>query len=480
MKKIFSLFAIIHFIVIGAFSQNVKLDGSISNLPNEYIYIFECRLDSLILIDSVTTDKNGNFKFAKTYNEKLNYEAIFKIQVRDQHMYFLNTEETIIFKTEYKYDFFENYIFENLTFTNSKTNSDFVEFQNVMKKLNLAKEIIWPFLQAFPQTDSFHQIAVKEFDDRFLDLNSLMDSYLATNDTNSSIFKIMAAFTQPYLMNWKLSLPERKQLARKNFFNHFNPADDFYVHTNIIPEKLDQWLSLSLPDSEKEVIDEKAMFQAAKQFLDRVKQNDEIFRFCLDRILHKFYYNRLFNAFVSTYDHYPTQGLNDCSDETDDFLWARDLATSLKNIELGRQAPNFQVYQGLSLNDVMSDYIVIVFWATWCSHCQFEIPEFKNRMNKIKSEYLPKSSVTIVAVSLDRDELVWKAFIEKNNLKSWLNTSELKGWNGEISMKFNIYATPSYVILDKGKKLLAFPENIEQVENFFRNQNTLPSTKLNK
>lgn len=468
MKRILAFLPIIHFFILGASSQNINIQGVITNLPSEYVQIFECRLDSLIFIDSVCTDKNGGFKYLKTSPNNENYEAIFKILVRDQHIFFINSPELTVFKTEYKYDYFDNLVTDNLVFVKSKTNSDFLKFQLAMKKLSLAKDIMQPFLQAFPQTDSFHKTVVNEYEARFRYLNSMMDSYKKSRDTSSAMYKILAAYYQPDLGDWKLSLPQRKAAMKKSFFNYFHPADDFYLHTNIIPEKLDQWLSLSLPDKENEPIDEKAMFQAAKLFLDRAKPNDEIFRYCLNLVLHKFYHNRLYVAFVSTYDYYPTLESDECSDASGEFTWAREAATVLKNIEVGKQAPNFQIYQGFSLNDVMSDYTVIVFWASWCSHCQAEVPGFKNRMNKIKSEQLQKSSVTVVAVSLDKDEIEWKGFIAKNNLNSWLNTSELKGWNGEISKKFNIYATPSYVILDKNKSILAFVENADQVEEFFR------------
>ncbi|MBI5219771.1 MAG: redoxin domain-containing protein [Bacteroidia bacterium] len=86
------------------------------------------------------------------------------------------------------------------------------------------------------------------------------------------------------------------------------------------------------------------------------------------------------------------------------------------------------------------------------------MPEIK----KITDEFnfkLETSNLKLitVAVSLDSDYAQWQKFVTENNLLSFLNFSELKGWKGGVSKQYNVYATPTMFLLDKDKKIIAKP-----------------------
>jgi hypothetical protein len=50
---------------------------------------------------------------------------------------------------------------------------------------------------------------------------------------------------------------------------------------------------------------------------------------------------------------------------------------------------------------------------------------------------------------------------------NWINVSDLKGWNGNAVKDYFIYATPTMFLVDKYKKIISKPMNIEQVKNLF-------------
>jgi len=77
-----------------------------------------------------------------------------------------------------------------------------------------------------------------------------------------------------------------------------------------------------------------------------------------------------------------------------------------------------------------------------------------------------REKVSTVAISVDSDTTRWKIFVKENQLMNWLNTSELKGWQGVTPKLYNIYATPSLFLLDKERKILAKPVDVAELKSW--------------
>jgi thiol-disulfide isomerase/thioredoxin len=130
--------------------------------------------------------------------------------------------------------------------------------------------------------------------------------------------------------------------------------------------------------------------------------------------------------------------------------------------EVGRVAPDFSwTEKGNSiklstLND--AEHYVLVFWSTGCSHCLREIPQLYSYMKT-------KPNMKVVAFALENDAYVWETY-KKANLKGWHNVLGLNKWENTTARTYQINATPSYFILDKNKKIIAKPNEIEDVKAF--------------
>ena len=143
----------------------------------------------------------------------------------------------------------------------------------------------------------------------------------------------------------------------------------------------------------------------------------------------------------------------------------------LKNISIGKQAPEIQMptYDGKSmgLKDINSDYLLLVFWSTSCSHCTEMLPELKQVYARKRG-----NSLEVLAISFDTDKKEWEDFVKKGNY-SWLNYSDLKGWNSEIAKSYNIQGTPTYLLLDKGKTVIYKPATLEELVAKLRSLNVI-------
>ena len=133
--------------------------------------------------------------------------------------------------------------------------------------------------------------------------------------------------------------------------------------------------------------------------------------------------------------------------------------------EVGRTAPNFSWlenginYDLSSLND--AEHYVLVFWSTSCSHCLREIPQLYDFMKD-------KDQMKVIGFALENDAFVWEQY-SKNNLQSWHNVLGLKKWENKTARTYQINATPSYFVLDKNKKIIAKPNEFEDVKAYIQN-----------
>ncbi|MDP5092283.1 MAG: TlpA family protein disulfide reductase [Polaribacter sp.] len=131
--------------------------------------------------------------------------------------------------------------------------------------------------------------------------------------------------------------------------------------------------------------------------------------------------------------------------------------------EIGRIAPDFswtekgKKMQLSTLNDA-TEY-VLVFWSTSCSHCLREIPQLHTYLKD-------KKNIKVIAFALEKDATVWESFT-KTNLFGWHNVLGLKKWENEVAKTYQIVSTPSYFVLDKNKKIIAKPDEIDDVKAFF-------------
>jgi thiol-disulfide isomerase/thioredoxin len=107
----------------------------------------------------------------------------------------------------------------------------------------------------------------------------------------------------------------------------------------------------------------------------------------------------------------------------------------------------------INLKELNNEKILVIFYASWCPHCQTLLPEI---YDKYKNQSEKKFEV--LAVSMDTSRTDWLNFVRENNL-NWLNVSDLKGWDGKAAEEYFIYATPTMFLVDKNMKLIKLADS---------------------
>ena len=115
----------------------------------------------------------------------------------------------------------------------------------------------------------------------------------------------------------------------------------------------------------------------------------------------------------------------------------------------------------IDLNTIKSEKILIIFYASWCPHCQTLLPQIYE-LYKIQKE----KTIEVFAVSIDTSKTDWLNFVRTYNL-NWLNVSDLKGWGGKAIFDYYVYATPTMFLIDEQLKLIAKPSSVEELNKWF-------------
>ena len=141
-----------------------------------------------------------------------------------------------------------------------------------------------------------------------------------------------------------------------------------------------------------------------------------------------------------------------------------DRMLSLKIVSVGQQAPLFELPTPdnniIKLADFKGKYVLLDFWASWCAPCREENPNIVKQFNTFKNK-----GFTVLGVSLDKNKKAWEKAIADDNL-TWSHVSELKEWDGKVSLAYRVESIPSSFILDPQGKIIAKNLNGIELEKF--------------
>ncbi|MDR1744114.1 MAG: AhpC/TSA family protein [Dysgonamonadaceae bacterium] len=94
-------------------------------------------------------------------------------------------------------------------------------------------------------------------------------------------------------------------------------------------------------------------------------------------------------------------------------------------------------------------YVLVDFWASWCSPCRAEMPNVVEAYKKYKAK-----GFEVVGVSLDKDKNAWLKGIKDLNI-TWPQMSDLLYWKSPVVELYAFQGIPHTVLLDKEGVIIA-------------------------
>jgi len=135
----------------------------------------------------------------------------------------------------------------------------------------------------------------------------------------------------------------------------------------------------------------------------------------------------------------------------------------IKNLAAGTKAPDFTQNDTLdrpvSLASFKGKYVLIDFWASWCSPCRAENPALVKVYNDFKDK-----NFTILGVSLDDKDgkAAWLKAIRMDGL-GWTQVSDLRHWDNQVAKLYSIRAIPEKILIDPSGIIVSRGMNADQL-----------------
>lgn len=93
--------------------------------------------------------------------------------------------------------------------------------------------------------------------------------------------------------------------------------------------------------------------------------------------------------------------------------------------------------------------VILDFWSKDCAPCRAAHPRLMALYKKYKS-----SGLEIVSISLDEKRDAWLDAIAKDQIGSWINVSELKGFETSVAKDYSLSFIPYHFLLDGDRTII--------------------------
>ena len=445
MRKILFIFALISCSFLQA---QFTIQGTIDP-DHDYSWILLYQMqngDQTYVANADVID--GQFTFEIDEDQPAGiYRAYYKIE-NSLYVEFIYNKEDV----EFSFD--PNSPLASISFSRSEENIVYHDYYNTIKQLQHKIDSVQVLY--FKATEKSEEASLKKEYNTFLtQLKAQQVSY----EKNSS--SLMANHFIRASAQYNADHPHKDpkdylNAIKAHFFDAMSLSDSVLSHSTFINDRLNDYVfylnqgddHLSQNALQKDAI-EKAVtwIGTSTEFLSNfeeelletylLQENADMINFVLD------------NYYMSLPAAYQNEEL------------LRRLTASLKTA-IGVTAPDFRWKQNgtdFSLHTLTgTDYYIVLFFSSNCPHCQMEIPEFYTFISGIEN-------IKVVAVGLEDEKESWEAMT--NEYAEFINILDLDKWSSQKVKDYGISAIPTYLVLDADKKILAKPEDFDELKSMF-------------
>jgi peroxiredoxin len=451
MKYILT-FVVYTFLLSVAFPRQIEI--KVSNLTIGKAHLSSLMGENVTRIDSLTVNENGKFIIA--IPSARSHPGLYRLTF-DKYKWidFVNDGEDISLETD------AADLLDSMKVLKSESNKLYYSFVRLNKQYKSKSELLQFFLARYPKDDELYTVTSNR-------LHQIQKEYLEFVNVTSQ--KDPGLFIARYIKSAQLPIidaaePPEKQLAylKAHALDHVDFNDVDLMNSDLFSSKAIEYLTYHRnPQLPKELL-EKEFMVAVDTLLNRAKVNTDVYKHVVEYLLDgfkKFGFDAIINYIIENYV------IKDdiCIDQTLEKALQRRME-QVKYFKIGGKVPDIALPdssgKSLNLKDLKAEKILILFYASWCPHCNALIPQIHQLYKNQKTK-----STEVLAISIDTSKTDWLNFVRAKQLE-WFNVSDLKGWNGKAVLDYYLYATPTMFLIDDDRNIMAKPLTIDELAKWF-------------
>ena len=433
---------VIIFIAIGitGTAQQHVIDGTISGLENESLFLMQLMGENRKIIDTAQTDITGAFSFIISKDCEPGMYLIIK--GKGQAVELIYNNEDIQFTTSgFSPD-------DGIQIISSVENLIYYDYLNI-KGMNMYKlDILNALIANYPPNDEFYQNALKQYGLLQHELNEHVDELIDNNPLTLASRYLKT--DRPTFVNPLLSNNEQNLFLKQHYFDEVDFNDTMLIRSTFLTSKIVGYLSLFQNNANSQEELEDNMLMGVDSVLSHAQINQEVYEFIVEFLIRGFESI----GFEKGLEHIAVAStLDQFCENTERRLKLENKLDLIKKLAIGQPAPDFTTIDindnEITLSKIEAKKTLLVFWASWCPHCDEIMPV-------IHSYYDGSNNLEVISISIDESKDDLMKSIEEGGY-NWTYIAELQGWNGPIIEEYGIVATPSIFVLDENKKIIGKP-----------------------
>ena len=437
MSKILLIIALI---TQALYSQTIK--GSFSQAQNTKIVLNGFDNFSEKELSKTTTDILG--KFTITYPNNYSGAAILQIQNATSIIILLNQENF-----EVQWSNLQD--FNTLKFINSEENNNFLKGIVINKEAESKLEGLNFLLPQYQNSYEKQQLFINEINFQKQQCGNFLNQ-LPKNSYAKYYLKIRKLITDfPLTANRYIERMPQHEID----FNNLDFNEPKLKTSGLLKDLLEgyfQFLESHLKSDEMY----RHIYMSTNVLLNSLAINNALQQDVAQFVFTHFEKRSLFPAA----EHLAMMMLNNSNCQLSEK--SSNLFEQYRKLAIGNTAPNINFNQA-NLKELNSKYKFLIFGASWCPNCQTDYPKLKEKYKYLKETF----NLEMIYISLDIDSVAYTKYYKD---APFITFCDFKGWETIAAKDYYVFATPTYILLDKELKILAKINSPEHLESWLLSQ----------
>ncbi|WKZ70866.1 MAG: thioredoxin-like domain-containing protein [Melioribacteraceae bacterium] len=429
-------------------SWGEEINITIENTKENTAILLLLQGEKVTFVDSLFSDKIGRF----IYNSKNLSMGFYQIKIYGKSpITFLYTGNDVVLKAD------AESIDETIEVVKSESNEIYYDFVNLNRDYKIKIELLRLILARYPKNDEYYQTTLNKASQIQKEYIAFIDSVVSM-DSSSLISRYVRSSQLP-IVNFTLPIEEQISFLKSHTLDKVDFGDAELIYSDCFTNKSIEYLMYYQNPQLPKGLLEKEFQNAVDTLLTRASVNILVYEHIADYLVDGFKQFGFDNVVDYIVENYVVKD-DLCLDElTENSIENRINQSNL--LKVGATAPNIilQDTSGnmIDLSKIEKEKVLLLFYATWCPHCQDMLPE-------IHKVYKQRKDFEVVAISLDENRDDWINYLRDNSFE-WIDLSDLNGWESKAAQDYFIYATPTMFLLDQQRIILGKPITLKELSD---------------